>query len=79
MLATASADATLRLWTMPEGSLTESTDQSAAILKGHTKKVMLMQWHPSAEFTIASSGLAGGVRIWDVQLEKSVFRYGGNT
>ena len=66
MLATASADATLRLWAMPEGSLTERTDQAAAVLKGHSKKVMLMQWHPSAEFTIASAGQAGGVRIWDV-------------
>ena len=79
MLATASADATLRLWAMPEGSLTDSTDKCAAVLKGHSKKVMLMQWHPSAEFTIASAGQAGGVRIWDVQLERTCFKYDGNT
>jgi len=56
MLATASGDATLRLWTMPEGSLTASTDQAAAVLRGHSKRVMLMQWHPAAEFTLASAG-----------------------
>lgn len=79
MLATASADATLRLWAMPNGPLTETTDKPEAILKGHSKKVMLMKWHPSAEMTIASAGQAGGVRIWDVQMERSMFNYDKNT
>jgi len=55
MLATASADATLRLWAMPQGSLTESVDRAEAVLNGHSKKVMLLKWHPSAEFTIGSA------------------------
>lgn len=79
MLATASADATIRLWAMPEGPLTETTDKAEAILKGHSKKIMLMQWHPSAEMTIGSAGQAGGVRIWDVQMEKSIYNYDKNT
>lgn len=79
MLATASADATIRLWAMPNGQMTESTDKAEAVLKGHSKKVMLMQWHPSAEFTLASAGQAGGVRIWDVQLERTCFNYDGSS
>lgn len=78
LLATASGDASLRLWAMPEGTLTESTDQAQAVLKGHSKKVMLMQWHPSAEFTIASCSQGGGVRIWDVQLERTQYNYAEN-
>lgn len=79
MLATASADATLRLWAMPQGSLTETVDKAEAVLNGHSKKVMLMKWHPSAEFAIGSASQAGGVRIWDVQLERTQFNYSGNT
>jgi len=75
MLATASADATLRLWTMPDGLMTESSDQSAAVLKGHSKKVMLLKWHPSAEFTLASAGQSGGVRVWDIQMEKCNYNF----
>ena len=38
-----------------------------------------MQWHPSAEMTIGSAGQAGGVRVWDVQMEKSIYNYDKNT
>ena len=38
-----------------------------------------MQWHPSAEMTIASAGQNGGVRIWDVQMEKTMYNYTDNT
>lgn len=79
MLATASADQTLKLWKMPPGKLEQSSEQCEATLKGHTKKVMLMQWHPSAEFTLASAGQAGGVRIWDVRAEKNSFIFDKNT
>ena len=47
-------------------------------MHGHSKKVMLLQWHPSADMTLASAGQAGGVRIWDVQMEKTMFDYQGN-
>ena len=79
MLATASADATVKLWAMHEDRLTETTDKAEATLKGHSKKIMLMKWHPSAEMTLASAGQAGGVRIWDVQMEKTMFNYDKNT
>lgn len=38
-----------------------------------------MQWHPSAEYTIASAGQSGGVRIWDVRAEKNIFTFDKNT
>lgn len=79
MLATASSDATIRLWAMPPGRLEETTDKPEAILKGHSKKVMVMQWHPSSEMTMASAGQSGGVRIWDVQMERTMFNYDKNT
>lgn len=79
-LATASGDSTIRLWKMPAGGakLEQSTDKSEAILKGHSKKVMLLQWHPCADGVIASAGQTGGVRIWDVRAEKNIFSFEDN-
>lgn len=35
-------------------------------MKGHSKKVMLLKWHPTTEFTLASTGLDGTVKVWDI-------------
>ena len=78
MLATASADKTLKLWKMPPGKFTESSEQCEVTLTGHSKKVMVMQWHPSAEYTLASAGETDGVRIWDVQAGKNLFAFDKN-
>lgn len=60
---------------MPEEKMTGNIEKCEAVMRGHSKKVMLMQWHPAAEMTLASAGQAGGVRIWDVQMEKTMFDY----
>ena len=75
MLGTASGDTTLTLWAMPELPLQAHSEECAAVLKGHSKKVMLMKWNPSAEYTIGSTSLNGGVRVWDVQLERTTYSY----
>jgi WD40 repeat protein len=42
LLATSSADCTLKLWNIPDEGLTASIKQSDAELCGHTKKIMLL-------------------------------------
>lgn len=44
-------------------------------MRGHAKKVILMKWHPTAEFTLASMGMEGAIKIWDVQSESSKINY----
>ena len=75
LLASASMDGSLKLWMIPDGGLTEHMTNFDADLKGHTKKVMLMKWHPTASFTIASTGLDGTLKIWDIQSEKNTMSY----
>lgn len=75
ILATASADGSLKLWMIPDGGLTENLTKFDAELKGHTKKVMLMKWHPTASFTIGSTSLDGTLKIWDIQSEKCAMSY----
>ena len=42
-----------------------------ANLVGHNAKVMLTEWNPFANFTIASTGLDNTVNVWDIKKEKS--------
>jgi hypothetical protein len=75
ILATASADGSLKLWMIPDAGLTENLTKYDADLKGHTKKVSLMKWHPTANFTIGSTSLDGTFKIWDIQSEKCTMSY----
>jgi len=60
---------------IPEGGLIQNQPNCDVDLKGHSKKVMLLKWHPSAEFTLASVSMEGSVKIWDVQNEICDFSY----
>jgi coronin-1B/1C/6 len=77
VLGTASGDGSVKVWMIPDEGLTSNltTSDCDAEMLGHTKKVMLMKWHPTAEFTIASASMDGTIKIWDVQNEACVFDY----
>lgn len=70
-LATASADASIKIWMIPEDGLSSNVSQSDVDLNGHIKKVGLLDFHPASEFTLASAGFEGSVKIWDIQNESS--------
>lgn len=57
LLATASEDGTVKLWNIPEEGVTKDVLTSDAELRGHSKKLILQRFHPSADYTIATSGL----------------------
>jgi len=69
ILATASSDGTCKIWMIPEGGYTKNQAECDAELKGHSKKVSLLKFHPSANFTMASCGMECAVKIWDIQSE----------
>mmetsp|Transcript_16610 Transcript_16610/g.25603 ORF Transcript_16610/g.25603 Transcript_16610/m.25603 type:complete len:185 (-) Transcript_16610:1041-1595(-) len=60
---------------MPDEGLTENISKPEASMEEHTKKVMIMQWHPSAEYTLSSASLDGTVKLWDVKSERSTMNY----
>ena len=79
MLATASEDTTIKIWSVPEewepidikgvnksspgGDITESMVD----LVGHTKKVNLLRFHPTANNVLASTSSDYTVKLWDVE------------
>jgi coronin-1B/1C/6 len=67
ILATGSDDTTVKLWTIPDGGLTENVRDAAVTLTGHGKPVALLQWHPTAGNVLASAAKDPSVKIWDVE------------
>lgn len=49
--------------------ITEEVTQCDANLAAHHKRVQLLQFHPTSEFTLASASLDNTVKIWDIQNE----------
>ena len=77
MLATASEDSTIKIWSIPEDW--EPTDikgdakpgdnlkECLVDLQGHRKKVTLLRFHPTAANVLASTAADSSVRIWDIE------------
>jgi coronin-1B/1C/6 len=89
MMATASEDTTIRIWSIPDDW--EPTDEhgnakegkhltdSVAELKGHKKKVTLLRYHPTANNTLLSTGADYTVKVWDVESSQAVSSFDDGT
>lgn len=71
LLITASEDAVLRMWVIPEDGLTTDVTEPDGELKGHSKKIALMRFHPCADYTMATTALDNSVKIWDIARQES--------
>lgn len=64
---TACDDGTIQLWRVPEGGLTEPTNEAEAVLSGHAEKIYFLKFHPLARDVIATGSFDLTVRIWDLK------------
>jgi len=77
MLATASEDTTIKIWSIPEDwepihankQNKAGTDITESIvdLVGHEKKVNLLRFHPTASNVLASTSNDYTVKLWDIE------------
>ena len=77
MMATASEDTNIKIWSIPEDW--EPTDEkgnakagkglteSLLDLEAHKKKVTLLRYHPTASNTLLSTSADHTVKVWDVE------------
>lgn len=57
--------------------MTEHLKNADATLMAHTKKVMGIAWHKSADNVLASHGADNTVRIWDVEQQANTITFAG--
>ncbi|GAB69328.1 coronin [Plasmodium cynomolgi strain B] len=75
ILASGSEDLTVRVWEIPHNdeSVKEIKDPQC-ILKGHKKKISIIDWNPMNYYIMCSSGFDSFVNIWDIENEKKAFQ-----
>ncbi|CAF93987.1 unnamed protein product [Tetraodon nigroviridis] len=61
-VASCSEDCTVRLWDIPAGGVRRSLTQARKTLAGHSRRVGLIEWHPTAENLLLSSAYDYKVR-----------------
>ncbi|VDO10983.1 unnamed protein product [Rodentolepis nana] len=66
IIASASDDCTVKIWDIPEGGIGKDplTDAISTLI-GHQRRVYLVQWHPTAQGIIVSTGADNILIIWD--------------
>lgn len=50
----------LQVWEIPDGGLTLPLREPVVTLEGHTKRVGIVAWHPTAQNVLLSAGACGG-------------------
>lgn len=67
IIATASEDCNVKIWSLPPEGLKEEMKEEAQLLKGHKRKVGTVSWHPTASNVLATSGCDFVIKLWDVE------------
>ena len=85
MLATASEDTSIKIWSIPEewepidanGASRSGEDitESLVDLSGHAKKVNLLRFHPTANNVLLSSSSDTTVKLWDIECATELSSY----
>lgn len=75
LLASCSADMTIKLWQCPKEDMKENVTNPLLTLKGHQKGVTNIRWHNMVENCLASGGIDRCVKIWDVENQKCTMNY----
>lgn len=70
ILATGSVDASICIWGIPEGGLTDDIKDPLVQLKGHSKKVTFTKFHPTSQNVLATASADKTVRLWDIEKTK---------
>ncbi|XP_077773808.1 coronin-1C isoform X1 [Podarcis muralis] len=66
VIASGSEDCTVMVWQIPENGLTLPLTEPAVILEGHSKRVGIVAWHPTAHNVLLSAGCDNVIIIWNV-------------
>lgn len=60
-------DGTVKVWTIPEGGLTEQVNEPTKEISAHADKVSLVKFHPTAEGVLATASYDRTINIWNLE------------
>ncbi|XP_037609595.1 uncharacterized protein LOC119478734 isoform X2 [Sebastes umbrosus] len=66
VIASGSEDCTVMVWQIPENGLETPLSEPAVVLEGHSKRVGIVSWHPTARNVLLSAGCDNQIVIWNV-------------
>jgi coronin-1B/1C/6 len=79
ILATASEDSLVKIWSIPSEGLKQHMTEPVQTLKGHTRKVGQVKFNPTAANVLASTSTDYSVKIWDVATGQAKLSVSGPT
>jgi len=79
LLATGGEDAYLKLTVLPEDGSFDKLESSNVTLEGHTKKLAMIHFHPTASNVIGSIAFDNTCKIWDVEHSKEFINFDDHT
>ncbi|XP_030074104.1 coronin-1C isoform X1 [Microcaecilia unicolor] len=66
VIASGSEDCTVMVWQIPDNGLAHSLTEPVVVLEGHSKRVGIVTWHPTARNVLLSAGCDNSIIIWNV-------------
>ncbi|XP_072311558.1 uncharacterized protein coro1cb isoform X2 [Eucyclogobius newberryi] len=66
VIASGSEDCTVMVWQIPENGLESPLSEPVVVLEGHSKRVGIVSWHPTARNVLLSAGCDNQIVIWNV-------------
>ncbi|XP_023275384.1 uncharacterized protein LOC111664833 isoform X1 [Seriola lalandi dorsalis] len=66
VIASGSEDCTVMVWQIPENGLETPLSDPVVVLEGHSKRVGIVSWHPTARNVLLSAGCDNQIIIWNV-------------
>ncbi|XP_061655807.1 coronin-1C-A-like isoform X4 [Phyllopteryx taeniolatus] len=61
-----------KVWQIPENGLESPLSEAVVVLEGHSKRVGIVSWHPTARNVLLSAGCDNQVIIWNVGTGEAV-------
>ncbi|NXE01664.1 COR1B protein, partial [Chaetorhynchus papuensis] len=66
-----------QVWQIPENGLSQPLTEPVVVLEGHSKRVGIVTWHPTARNVLLSAGCDNVVLIWNVGTAEELYRLDG--
>ncbi|XP_049752911.1 coronin-2A [Elephas maximus indicus] len=73
-IASCSEDTTIKIWDIPKQLLSRNLTTFRKELVGHSRRVGLVEWHPTAANILFSSGYDYKVMVWKLDTKESVIK-----